>query len=418
VQPVYHYVKQGGSGSGSGASWANASGDIQAMIDAVALNSIGGEVWVAAGKYVPGSTTGDTFTLKDKVKVYGGFPAGITDSTTRTTAMSERNARFNTDGTIKSGSAACETILSGDIDNDDTYAADTGFVSNYSDNATNVVTGATGAFLDGFTVKGASGNGINNPGTNTAGISSLVLANLTIAGNYGNGIDNVYTSSLLTNVTIKSNNGDGMCHSDYDTEILINVVIAGNNGVGMDNYYGDITLINVLVTGNNKGGIVHYAYDHDANFFNVTVAGNKEYGVKITRGYVTCHNCIIWGNESNIVRGSSGGTQGWIDLNYSLVNVSAWSDVCVNAAGSIISTADPFVAAQLYSAAPTTAGIYQLKDGSAAIDTGNDTTYNALSAPSIWAATGLNWATPLAKDLAGAQRPVGDHIDMGAYEKQ
>ena len=42
------YVKPTGSGDGS--TWANASGDLQAMINASAA---GDEVWVAAGTYKP-----------------------------------------------------------------------------------------------------------------------------------------------------------------------------------------------------------------------------------------------------------------------------------------------------------------------------------------------------------------------------
>ena len=73
------YVKAGASGNGS--SWANASGDLQAMIDA---SSTGDEVWVAAGTYLPTTAPSGctacgprdvTFLLKDGVKLYGGFPA-------------------------------------------------------------------------------------------------------------------------------------------------------------------------------------------------------------------------------------------------------------------------------------------------------------------------------------------------------
>uniref|UniRef100_UPI0037C0A5A9 hypothetical protein n=1 Tax=Arenimonas sp. TaxID=1872635 RepID=UPI0037C0A5A9 len=76
------YVKPTATGSGDGSSWANASANLQAMINASAAND---EVWVAAGTYRPtqdpfgNSSPADprdrTFYLKDGVKLYGGFAA-------------------------------------------------------------------------------------------------------------------------------------------------------------------------------------------------------------------------------------------------------------------------------------------------------------------------------------------------------
>lgn len=74
------YVKQGGTGDGS--SWANASGNIQNMIDELATNNPQnqpGEVWVAAGTYAPqsqlisGTAYSASFRMRDGISVYGGF---------------------------------------------------------------------------------------------------------------------------------------------------------------------------------------------------------------------------------------------------------------------------------------------------------------------------------------------------------
>ncbi|NEU70287.1 hypothetical protein GK091_25655 [Spirosoma agri] len=66
------YVKPVASGSGSGNSWASASGDLQAMIDA---SSAGQQVWVAAGVYKPTSTTtrNTSFAMKNGMAIYGGI---------------------------------------------------------------------------------------------------------------------------------------------------------------------------------------------------------------------------------------------------------------------------------------------------------------------------------------------------------
>jgi hypothetical protein len=61
------YVKSTASGSGDGSSWANASADLQAMIDAVEY----GAVHVAAGLYKPSAT----INVKDGVHLMGGYAA-------------------------------------------------------------------------------------------------------------------------------------------------------------------------------------------------------------------------------------------------------------------------------------------------------------------------------------------------------
>ena len=81
VQSETLYVKQNGTGDGS--SWANASGDLQQMMD---KQFPGKSVWVAAGMY---SASAPYFRLRDKVKVYGGFPA------TGNPTFNDRNAEAN-----------------------------------------------------------------------------------------------------------------------------------------------------------------------------------------------------------------------------------------------------------------------------------------------------------------------------------
>lgn len=76
------YVKPVATGTGDGSSWENASGNLQNMIDELAKNNpqnLPGEVWVAAGTYVPqvqvisGTTYSASFLMRDGISVYGGF---------------------------------------------------------------------------------------------------------------------------------------------------------------------------------------------------------------------------------------------------------------------------------------------------------------------------------------------------------
>ena len=74
VKTVIRYVKTTGTGDGS--SWANASNDIQAMLNA---SAVGEQVWIAGGTY-PLSTI---ITMEDGVNVYGGFEGTETSVTQR-----------------------------------------------------------------------------------------------------------------------------------------------------------------------------------------------------------------------------------------------------------------------------------------------------------------------------------------------
>ena len=58
------YVKPTATGTGNGSSWANASGDLQAMINASSAND---QVWVASGVYKPTGTTARNISFAMKI---------------------------------------------------------------------------------------------------------------------------------------------------------------------------------------------------------------------------------------------------------------------------------------------------------------------------------------------------------------
>ena len=70
---AFRYVKSGGSGTKTGADWANASDNIQGMIDEVSTGG-GGEVWIAGGTYIISTT----LKMKEGVNVRGGFAGSET----------------------------------------------------------------------------------------------------------------------------------------------------------------------------------------------------------------------------------------------------------------------------------------------------------------------------------------------------
>ncbi|WP_027002396.1 right-handed parallel beta-helix repeat-containing protein [Hugenholtzia roseola] len=153
AQAQIRYVKPTATGTGDGSSWANASNDLQGMINA---SNAGEQVWVAAGTYKPTQVwyTCPTCTLpqqrsillKSGVQVYGGF-AG-----TETTTAARNNF---------APGQANETILSGDLNDDDNFDINNGGYQGTTgnDNVYHVVvstytTAGHTTILDGFTIKG------------------------------------------------------------------------------------------------------------------------------------------------------------------------------------------------------------------------------------------------------------------------
>ncbi|MDR2407129.1 MAG: Ig-like domain-containing protein, partial [Bacteroidales bacterium] len=379
------YVKQ--NGTGSGISWTDASGDLQAMINA---SSSGDEIWVAAGTYIPEYTIagynaatsnylytdGDrdnSFVLKSGVKIYGGFAGTGTESN-----LIERNWKDN------------PTILSGDR----------GDQGDISDNCYHVVivAGSTSTkitgILDGFIIKEGNANG-------TASVS---VNGRTVYRYDGGGIHSQYSSFTFNNLVIhgnQANKGGGIYNSNASPEYA-NVLIAGNKAIGsttagggMHNANGCVPILrNVTVSGNiayNCGGIYNYP--------NVIPSSNP---------LLKAYNCIIWGNEATA-------STGYKNTNTIAVNKGAPSYEY-----TLLDGEDPRGGTNNIDArngannplfinwvepdannTPNTSGDYQLKCSSPAVDEGN------------------NAENSLSTDLAGNDRLFqSGTIDIGAYEAQ
>jgi hypothetical protein len=431
------YVREGFTGNG--ASWANASGDLQATIDA---SSDGDQVWVASGTYQPihpadnlsatdSSNKNNAFVLKNNVKVFGGFTGTETSLTQRDSTRATNN-----------------TILSGDI----------GQPGIATDNAYHVViimTLAGTTELNGFTIKDgyAHGtdpqiivNGEGAPENMGGGIfinhSSPILANLTITGssaswagggiyfanqslpalnhliitgnnaiNYGGGIFiDQSTQCALTNSTISSNisqiyGGGIYSNAGY---AFTNVIISGNNAPNGGGIYSRNTsrliyssLTNVVMSGNTStsGGAIYNDFLSTVTLINVTVSGNSaSNGGGIFCGAASnafIRNSIISGNNNGIYKEDRpGDAPGMATMTYSLVQGS--SDITN---GNIDGNTDPEFVNPIPSGLSTSGG-FHLRPTSSAIDKGNNT---------------LTTATT---DLDGNPRIVSGTIDMGAYEHQ
>ncbi|MFN3847966.1 MAG: beta strand repeat-containing protein [Spirosomataceae bacterium] len=256
------YVRPVASGSGDGSSWANASSNLQAMINASGVQ----QVWVAAGTYKPTSGTDRTisFSMKNGVAIYGGF-AGTE------TQLSQRNW------------VTRQTILSGDIGTigltDNTYR----IIYNANLNSTAVLDGVT--ICDSYQPTQFNGNQGGGVWNNS---SSPTFRNCIIRNNYsayhGGGIANNNGSPTFINCIFKENTGrqGGGMWTEVGSPVLTNCTFVSNTAVTL-------------------GG---------------ALAGNNFYG---STNYII-RNCIFWGNIGSMGEGFIFNNQGaTADVTYSNV---------------------------------------------------------------------------------------------------
>jgi len=297
-----YYVAITGTGLG-GLTWTNAFTNVQ---DALAVAANPSEIWVAKGVYYPDEGIGQindsvtaTFLLTDGVAIFGGFKFNDAN-------FNDRDWENNL------------TVLSGDVDGDDTSGADGVSVTVteiVDDNAYHVVTakGVTGtAVLDGFTITAgqADGSEPNDYGggfycDGIGGICNPSLKNVIFSGNfaeYGGAMFNIGrkgdSSPSLKNVTFSGNLADygGAMYNDgyngHSSPSLENVIFSGNSAVeyggamynyGQKNGNSSPSLINVTFSGNSsyQGGGAMYndgeytGSNSSPSLINVTFLGNS-----------------------------------------------------------------------------------------------------------------------------------------------
>jgi len=241
-----------GSSNGDGLSWGDRA---QNNLQYVLTNAADGEeIWVAKGTYKPTTNPSDraaSFILKPNMSVYGGFNGDET-STDERKLFNETTA----------------SILSGDIDNDDSGGIpDNG-------NSYHVVKGANGAVLDGFVIMGGYANSIFPPLYNCGGgmlnyTVSPIVRNCSFLSNYalcGGGIFNGSSTAQMTNCIFSGNKawsyGAGMYNNGANTSIA-SCTFSQNQatyyGGAIYNYYSAPSVVSSIIWGNTAttGNSIH-----------------------------------------------------------------------------------------------------------------------------------------------------------------
>ncbi len=363
---ITRFVTTTGNNTPSAASsWASSTSSLQGAIDYVSTNG-GGEVWVAAGLYKPGTTAQSSFSMANNVTIYGGFTVGQT-------SPGDRNL-----------SGPSGTTLTGDLGG--------GVNSAHVINNPESLSLTASAVLDGFVITGGKstdqGGGMYNYNSSPAIRNCFFSEN---SATYGGGMYNQNGSPTLINCSFLNNsaNQDGGAILNLGSgPILFNCVFlnnsAGSNGGAIKNESSGPTFVNCSFSGN------------------LADAGVGDGGaIYCSSGTITLAQSVFFGNgTSNTFKLiTSGSPSANINATYSLFEASSVSGGQITQTNCLTTNTSPFVSANSIA----------LAAGSQAIDAGNPQSQTVASPP--YSATNLP-----ATDLAGNSRIQGGRVDMGALE--
>ena len=378
------FVNRNANGDNNGTSWDNAYTDLQSALEVATSED---QIWIAEGTYRPTTTLNRniSFVIPSGVEIYGGF-AG------EETILEQRDYLAN------------ETILDGNIGDEDTSSDNSFHVVNISSTSADTI-------IDGLTVAGgrAEFNTSNEKGGGIYGQdnSNATLRNLTIASNYaydrGGGMYIGRNSNVTIDSVIFRNN-----FADRGRTVN-NRNIAGGGAIYFFNSRNPI-ITNSLFYDNNaerNGGAIYNSASEDLvtelTIKNSTFVNNSSYddpygfrsssdSIYVSDGGVedveTIENSIFWdtegGDNLEIDRGSDSSTP---IINNSIVLggyfVEGESETNISDVPVFVNPGE---------------GDYRLQPNSPGINGGNNE------------AVGSN------VDLAGNPRLFDSTLDLGAYE--
>lgn len=414
AQTIY-YVKSGGSGAKTGASWSDALDNIQVAIDGA---SKGDQVWVAQGAFNGLAANGFGFILKDGVSLYGGFAGtesaidqrdlSVHTSTLRGGYSSEK------DNTISGMNIGDQTVVDGFLltpFNPSAYSRGV-----YLNNSSPIIQNCT--FKKCVSYAATSSHNGYGAAVFMENNSSPKFINCNfednIAINYGGALYVLNSSPVFIDCTFSNNEGSstgGGALNSGSSSTYSHCIFSGNISTGQSSSRGgalsfsgggNSKINNCLITNNtaNYGGAAISCFDAGLSVLNCTITGNP--AVNETGGAailysetgtntLTIANSIIWNNVSTHGDGS-------LEL-YEIVGLNG--------------SADPITGSNLIKY-----GQYgSLQDDPQFVDADNGNFQLLAASPAIDA--GDNSAAGFVAsdtDLIGNHRVINNVVDLGAYE--
>ena len=391
------YVNANATGANNGTTWADAFTNLQSAL-AITGNCGITEIWVAAGTYKPTATIDRniSFVMNINLAIYGGFNG-------TETLLSQRDWGTNV------------TILSGDIDGDNTIA----------NNAYHVTSGSgtnSTALLDGFTITGGNaictgacgvggqwGGGMLNISGSPTVTNCIFSSN--IAAQFGGGMANINSSPIITSCIFLGNSyslvisephaGGGMFNQG-SSPVLVNCIFSGNSaGSAGGGMYNTTTRVTGQPTIISAPTITNCTFSGNSAFFNSSGSSAGGGLASASGSSATLSNSIFWNNRDNSGIGTATASiNGTASVSYSLVQGQSPAGTG-NLDGTNAANNPLFVIPVDPVTSPATSGNFHLQPGSPAINAGTNT-----GAPAV--------------DIEGNVRPltVANPADMGAYESE
>ena len=310
-----YHVHPAGDDNNTGLTWTDAFASVQRGINADNAT----EVWVAEGVYTPteqvydNGTRNYAFYLRDNVAVYGGF------ADSGSPAWDDRDWILH------------QTILSGDLDNDDNDTNANGIIEPtlgeaiIGDNSYHVVFNycpqsslSAGAILDGVVVTAGSADNefphVRGGGINNVQDAHPTIRNCTLIGNYGARGGAICNQSgarpTIISCRFESNSserGGAICNILQSSATIQECLFRGNNatsnGGAITNIESSVTILRSTFDNNTTGGLGGAVFNEACEplIRNCTLVGNQAKtggGIFNQTASPLVTNCTITGNRA------------------------------------------------------------------------------------------------------------------------